>query len=464
MPNGQREFDLNIEDVLDNWEVYHALRVIIANAIDEQRLTNTKNFEITRENNITKIRDFGRGLSYEHLTQNENPEKLKNPELVIGKFGVGLKDALATLFRHEIVVRIKSKHGDITLGKQKKHGFDINTLHALISTPLESDFVGTEFSLSGCSEEDLLNAKSLFLIFSGEEVLDKVKFGEILTKKSTVSNIYIKGVRVAEEPNFLFSYNITSLTTTMEKALNRERTHVGRTAFTERVKSIILSSKDPVVAKHLVDDLGKIEEGTQHEELAYNDICVHACRILNSKNKVVFVTAQEQSTEKHLLDYAKGDGHEIITIPNIIKEKIQGIKDTEGNTMRDISQYRSEYTESFEFDFVPEEELTTSEKVVFSHKEKILNFIGGKPNVVKEIKISETLRVGSSVCGVAGLWDSSDQQIIIKRNQLSNLRSFAGVLLHEIAHAKSGCPDVDGDFEVMLSDFLGQITADRIKP
>ena len=464
MTDGQREFDLNIEDVLDNWEVYHALREIIANAIDEQRLTNTKNFEITRESNITKIRDFGRGLSYEHLTQNENPEKLKNSELVIGKFGVGLKDALATLFRHEIVVMIKSKHGDITLGKQKKHGFDINTLHALISTPSESDFVGTEFSLSGCSEEDLLNAKSLFLIFSGEEVLDKVKFGEILTKKSTVSNIYIKGVRVAEEPNFLFSYNITSLTTTMEKALNRERTNVGRTAYTERVKSIILSSKDPDVAKRLVDDLGKYEEGTQHEELKYNEICVHACRILNSKNKVVFVTAQEQSTEKHLLDYAKGDGHEIITIPNIIKDKIQGTKDTEGNTMRDISQYRSEYTESFEFDFVPEEELTTSEKVVFSHKEKILNFIGGKPKVVKEIKISETLRVGSSVCGVAGLWDSSDQQIIIKRNQLSNLRSFAGVLLHEIAHAKSGCPDVDGDFEVMLSDFLGQITADRIKP
>lgn len=460
----QREFDLNIEDVLDNWEVYHALREIIANAIDEQRLTNTKKFEIARENNITKIRDFGRGLSYEHLTQNENPEKLKNPELVIGKFGVGLKDALATLFRHEILVIIKSKHGDITLGKQKKHGFDINTLHALISTPSESDFVGTEFSLSGCSKEDLLNAKSLFLIFSGEEVLDKLKFGEILTKKSPVSNIYIKGVRVAEEPNFLFSYNITSLTTTMEKALNRERTNVGRKVYTDRIKSIILSSKNPVVAKRLVDDLGKYEEGTQHEELTYTDICVHACRILNSKNKVVFVTPQEQSIEKHLLDYAKRDGSEIITVPNIIREKIRGIEDTEGNTMRDISQYEIEFNESFEFDFVLEEELTTLEKEVFSHKEKILNLIGGKPKVVKEIKISETLRVGSSVCGVAGMWDRNNQQIVIKRSELSDLRSFAGVFLHEVAHAKSGCPDVDAGFEQMLSMFLGQITADRIKP
>ena len=31
----------------------------------------------------------GRGLKYEHLTQNENQEKLKNPTKVIGKFGVG---------------------------------------------------------------------------------------------------------------------------------------------------------------------------------------------------------------------------------------------------------------------------------------------------------------------------------------------------------------------------------------
>ena len=306
-------------------------------------------------------------------------------------------------------------------------------------------------------------AKNLFLIFSGEEVLEKVKFGEILTKKSSVSNIYIKGVRVATEENFLFSYNITSLTTTMEKALNRERTHVGREAYSERIKSIILSSKDSVVAKRLVGDLGNFEEGTQHEELKWQNICVHACKILNSKNKVVFVTPQEQSTEKHLLDYAKGDELEIITIPNTIKEKIQGIKDIEGNTMRDISQYRSEYIESFVFDFVPEDELTTLEKEVFSHKEKILNLIGGKPKVVKEIKISETLRVGSSVCGVAGVWDSSDQQIVIKRSELSDLRSFAGTLLHEIAHAKSGRPDIDQDFELELSNFLGQIVADKIK-
>jgi len=35
-----KKFDLNIERILEDWEVYHAIREVIANAIDEQVLTN----------------------------------------------------------------------------------------------------------------------------------------------------------------------------------------------------------------------------------------------------------------------------------------------------------------------------------------------------------------------------------------------------------------------------------------
>jgi hypothetical protein len=38
--------------------------------------------------NAWHIRDFGRGLKYEHFTQNKNQEKLKHPTKAIGKFGV----------------------------------------------------------------------------------------------------------------------------------------------------------------------------------------------------------------------------------------------------------------------------------------------------------------------------------------------------------------------------------------
>ena len=42
-----REFDLNIERVLENWTVAHALREVIANALDEQALTETRDPEIS---------------------------------------------------------------------------------------------------------------------------------------------------------------------------------------------------------------------------------------------------------------------------------------------------------------------------------------------------------------------------------------------------------------------------------
>lgn len=47
--NEAKKFDLNIEQVLEHWEIHHAIREVIANAIDEQRLTNTKEIEIFKD-------------------------------------------------------------------------------------------------------------------------------------------------------------------------------------------------------------------------------------------------------------------------------------------------------------------------------------------------------------------------------------------------------------------------------
>jgi hypothetical protein len=459
----ERKFDLNIEKILEGWETCHAVREVIANALDEQVLANSKDVEISKDRqSVWHIRDFGRGLKYEHLTQNENQEKLKNPSRVIGKFGVGLKDALATLNRRNVKVRVRSKHGDITLGQTPKHGFpDVVTLHAIVNPPAEPTFVGTDVALEGVSDNDIAAAKNFFLKFSSHAVLDETSYGQILkTAAGRKSRIYVTGMLVAEEENFAFSYNITSLTATMRKALNRERTNVGRTAYTDRVKQMLLASNAAPVADTLASDLEKMEAGTSRDEVKWMDVAVHACQILNASKKVVFVTANDLNTFRDAIDHAQSDGVKIVTVPENIRESLRGIKDIKGNPVRDLGVYQKEWNESFQFKFVSPDKLTASERKVFEQRQKIAALVGGVPRKVKNIKVSETMRPDFLTGTITqGLWDEASASIIILRKQLGSLPDFAGTLLHEIAHAKTGYVDVSRDFESALTEMLGQVAA-----
>ena len=129
--NDGRLFDLNIEEVLDHWEIEHAIREVIANALDEQVLTGSSDIEIYEATDGGwHIRDYGRGLQIDHFTLNENKEKLESDAEIIGKFGVGLKDALATFHRRGVEVTIRSRFGKFQLREAHKHNFDgITTLH-----------------------------------------------------------------------------------------------------------------------------------------------------------------------------------------------------------------------------------------------------------------------------------------------------------------------------------------------
>lgn len=90
----------------------------------------------------------------------------------------------------------------------------------------------------------------------------------------------------------------------------------------------------------------------------------------------------------------------------------------------------------------------------------IMDLIGGKTKEIREIKISETMRLDShSFKEVSGLWEKTNGRIIIKRDQLRSPQDYAGTLLHEIAHAKSNASDISSDFEKKMTAFLGLIAS-----
>jgi hypothetical protein len=456
--NTVEKFDLNIEKILENWELHHAIRELLANALDEQILTSTKEVSVIKNGKAWHIRDYGRGLRYMHLTQNENNEKLSNPK-VIGKFGIGLKDALATFDRHSVKVFIRSKFSDISTGRfPKDHFNDIVTLHALIHQASDKKLVGTEVIMEGISDQDMKNAKQLFLRFSGDVILETTKFGQVVKKSEKTASIYINGVKVAEEPNFLFSYNITLLNTAIKKSLNRERTNVGRTAYSDSVKKILLASRTADVAQLLAQDLQNISKGTQSDELNWLDVQEHAVKILNPTGDYLFLSGDQLLNHQDMIDEAKSNGVNLIIIPGELKNRISGGTDVDGNAIKDIDQFIHDYNDSFVFNFIDLKKLSAKEKLVFNYTGNILDLIGGKPRQVKEIKVSSTMRKdllrGAQVLGV---WDPATDSIIILRRLLGSLKEYSGILIHEALHARSGLHDVSRDFEQELTGAIGQV-------
>ena len=458
-----KKFDLNIEKILENWETYHAIREIIANALDEQFLTKTKEVEISKNGNSWLIRDFGRGVQYTHLTQNENQEKL-NSSNVIGKFGIGLKDALATFDRKKIKVVAKSKHSQITISKSQKEGFDdIVTLHAIIEDPLDSKFNGTEFELIGATDQDIEDAKNLFLKFSGEHIIETTKQGQVVNKKGKHGNIYINGVKVAEEENFLFSYNITVMNAAIKKALNRERTNVGRSAYTDSVKKILLASTSKAVAEILAKDLTNFNLGTAHDELTWIDVQEHSVKILNQQGKYLFITSSEAMQYPDMIDQANKSGHEIIIIPENLKNKIKGATDLSGNPIVEIGQFVSNYNDSFNFTFIDTEKLSDKEKAIYKLTPKIIDLFGGQPKKVKSIQISTTMRKDFFAdIETPGCWDERTNSIVVSRMTLKSLKDYSGTLIHELIHAKTGYADVTRAFENELTEMIGKLCEDLL--
>jgi hypothetical protein len=448
-------FDLNVEKILDHWGVPEAVREVIANALDEQALTGTAEPQIAKRRDGWHVTDSGRGLRYQHLTQNENPEKRRKADLVVGKFGVGLKDALATFHRRGIEVAIRSPHGDITLQRAAKKDFaDVKTLHAAITRPTNPKMKGTDFALKGLTNGDMAAARDYFLRFAGDVELERTPLGVILQRpEDQPARIYVKGVRVAVEEQFLFSYNITSTTAQLQRALNRERSNVGRTAYQDRVKAILLKARSDAVAEELVKDLTRIPLGINHDEVTWLDVQEQALRVLAAKGKTVFVSSQQMFTMGSTVQEARSDGYKVIVIPDRLLARVPSLRDINGNPILDIGGFVKVWNASFTYEFIDPGALNEKERESWRILPELVRLAGDHARRVKEVRVSNTMRLDEGAYETEGVWDSP--HIVIKRSVLDSPRHFARVVLHEIAHASSGANHGSLAFMAAIDDLAG---------
>ncbi|MGZ8183050.1 MAG: hypothetical protein ACXWT1_13925 [Methylobacter sp.] len=181
-------------------------------------------------------------------------------------------------------------------------------------------------------------------------------------------------------------------------------------------------------------------------------------KILNQQGKYVFVTSFEAMQHPDMIDQARNSGHEIITIPENLKLKIQDTTDLSGNPIIDIGRFVENYNDSFEFNFIDSDKLSDKEKIVYQFTPKILELFGGTPINIKSIKISSTMRKDFfSEVETLGCFDGKSNSIVLSRNTLKSISDYSGILIHELIHAKTGHCDVTRTFESSLTEEIGSL-------
>lgn len=81
---------------------------------------------------------------------------------------------------------------------ESKEGFpDISTLHVLVGDPKEPKMKGTEFILKGVTKPEIEAAKSFFLKFSNEPLLEKTEYGEVYSCQKGKAHIFVNGFAAA---------------------------------------------------------------------------------------------------------------------------------------------------------------------------------------------------------------------------------------------------------------------------
>lgn len=328
-----KKFDLNISNAKAGWNVATAVKEILADCLEEQQITKSSEVEIFKsEDGAWHIRDYGRGMKYTHLARSEYGDNMSYIYKGMST-GESLGDAIGTLDHNGVELIIDSKYSHITFIRTNKYGFEgVETILALVDAPVDPNRVGSEFTLKGIKDSDITAAQNMFLKYRDETPLEVTKYGEIYARTGSYGEIFVNGIKIAQEPYYLFSYNLTSSSPVIAKSLAKERAAAGQKAYRERIKSILKAAKSEAVIDVLTEDLNRFSEGTLSDELEWPGVAAYAAIKLNSRSDVLFLTPKQlQKNIGKVGELVWRYGKEIVFVNGQVMSKLEGQLDDNGN-------------------------------------------------------------------------------------------------------------------------------------
>jgi hypothetical protein len=328
-------FDLNIgKNVLSHLTVEDALKEIIANALDEHKLSEiSKDIKIYKNTaNKWCIRDYGSGITSSNFKFNINHKKEKNYD-VIGMYGYGLKDAFGTLMSKGIKFKIYTEtHSYTPIFRCKPDFVDEETIHIEINKNKTHEIsCGTEFVFENLNLDYITRAKSKFIKFINPQITYSSHDFKMFTLDSHQS-IFINGVEVNTDTGFHFSYDIKR-SENIDKCFNRDRKQMDMKQLKPYIIKLLKNLQLVFDDTHqtINDTLRHICESNTSDflgEFNQRDILRNIITQFNSLDKYVFVGTKERVTTE-IKNKIDDDEKEIFKLGNGIKTKlgVKNIKD-----------------------------------------------------------------------------------------------------------------------------------------
>jgi hypothetical protein len=330
--------DLNIGTrCLDNWENHHAIRELIANAMDEHIISKiTKPISINHSKNKCEIIDYGSGITKSSFVIQSNSNKLNNEKL-IGQFGFGMKDAICVLCKNDIDVTIYTKDFIFTPSYTQRANTSDITLHITFKTNNDydddDDNYGTKIVLNNIKKADIEKAKDYFIDFTTIK-FDKL-YSESIMKLSTDSQyIFVNKFRICKtKKNTYFSYNIKKTKDVM-KLFNRDRGDKEYLTFRKiigtNLKDIDIYN-DRYSTEKLRKGIQKVFESDNLREFNQIDIIRNILSQFNNSDEYIFVDVKDRELvkKKKYINKIKDSGRKIMFIGSGILKKINSVIKTE---------------------------------------------------------------------------------------------------------------------------------------
>lgn len=431
-------FDMNFTDrYCRHWTVANAVREIVANAEDERRIGGTMSVEHKGEKLI--VTSHGRHLTTRALAFGATTKE--GDDRTIGKFGDGLKAALAVFLRYEMAVRIDTGREIWTPRYIQRDGLDRVVAINVRAQPAKYHRERVVFEVEGVTVSDWAEWQKMFLFLSPPVDRVETESGSLLRDEALRGAIYCRGIFVERKPDYRYGYDLNDL------QLNRDRA----VADSWEVDQAIRRVWDAAAKSFTPARVDLIALLTNHDQRELS-ISSYSAPTLSPETRDSVVAAFVSAHGADAVPVSSSDeaaragqnGVNGVIVPNAMRTilAVGGVK-----SLADVIAARRESVEkTYSMEEIEPREVDAIQSAIAIFSSAVEGRGESMPTI-EIVDFADPSRLG--------LFVPDSERVLIARKLLAGpRRKLYGIVAHEIAHRAGG--DGDAAHREAIEDLMGR--------